>query len=119
MEISKIQQLAESMPPLSEKDLESRIQQFREAGWTILGCIAFVCKNQRIDLKTAKDWVLKLPVWADHREGFWQHQDEMAEAFLDYQKENIESIKEVYTPEGTTREIRIKPQDDSKSEKEE
>jgi hypothetical protein len=97
-------------PRESAEALASRLTELRSQGATILVCIKYVMLNQGCSLAEAQDIVVNSPTWADRKAEFLRHQQEMFEEFLDYNKDNIESIQQTFASDGAeTFIVRMKP----------
>lgn len=102
-----IEELANG-PRESVEALAAHLIELRSRGATILECIKFVKLNQSCSLGEAKNIVVNSPAWADRRDQFLQHQQHMFDEFLASSRDEIESIQQTITPNGTTFEVRMK-----------
>lgn len=96
-------------PRDSPEALIARLTEFRSRGITILECIVYVKLNQGCSLAEAKDIVINSRVWADQKDMFLRHQQEMFEEFLADNKDKIEAIHQTIIPNGTDLVVRMKP----------
>ena len=88
-------------PRESAETLVARLTELHSQGATILECIKFVYLNQGCSLAEAKEIVVNSSTWADQKVEFLRHQQEMFDEFLAYNKDNIESIQQTFTSDGT------------------
>jgi hypothetical protein len=102
-----IEVLAEG-PRESAEALAVRLAELRSRKATILECIKYVKLNQGCSLGEAKDIVVNSIAWLDRRDEFLQHQQDMFEEFLASSRDQIESIQQTITPDGTKFVVRMK-----------
>jgi hypothetical protein len=95
-------------PRESAEVLDARLTELRSRGSTILECIKYVKLNQDCSLGEAKNIVVNSPAWVDRRDEFLQHQQDMFEEFLALERDQIESIQQTITPDGTEFVVRMK-----------
>jgi hypothetical protein len=95
-------------PRLSAEDLPNRLIELRSLGATILECIKYVKLNQECGLAEAKVIVTNSKAWADQKDDFLRHQQEMFEELLAYNRDRIESIEQTMTPDKTVTVVRMK-----------
>ena len=94
--------------PQEEAALEVRLTDLRSRGHTILECIKYVKLNQGCSLAEAMDIVVNSCAWADRKDEFLRHQEEMFEEFLAGNTGMIEAIHQTITPDGTAFVVRLK-----------
>ena len=110
MDADSIKRLASS-PKESLPDLHKRMQQLKSQGAGILLCTMYVKTNQQCPLLEARDIVLNSPAWINQKDEFMQHQEEMLHEFIAHASNDIESIKQTFSPDGTSTTINLKEDD--------
>jgi hypothetical protein len=108
MDESQIRELA-ARPKENIAAIESRMAELKLNGARILECILYVKLNQGCSLLEASDIVINSNAWIDQKQGFLQHQADMFEEFIQDSMENIESIQQTFTPDGTKTIVQMKP----------
>src|SRR5262249_22526325 len=106
---AELEELARQ-PKVPEHELGVRMTELRARGVGILGCIKYVRLNQGCSLADAGAIVVNSSTWADQKEDFLRQQSEAFEEFLANTRNDIESIQETITPEGTKVVVRMKSQ---------
>jgi hypothetical protein len=104
---SELEELARE-PIESVGALGARLSELRSRGAELLQCIIYVRLNQGCSLGQATDTVINSSAWADQKDAFLRHQQEMFEEFLASNRENIESITQTMTPDRTETVVHMK-----------
>ncbi len=97
-----IEKMALQDGKLSPEALEAKFAALRAMNCRMLECIGYAKYNQGCSLREAGDMVINSPTWADQKDGFLQHQEEMHQEFLGFALEDAKTIEMVVTPEGTS-----------------
>lgn len=99
-------------PRKSAEALTARLTELRSHGTTILECIRYVKLNQGCSLGEAQDIVVNSQAWADRKDEFLAHQQEMFEEFLAYNRDDIESIQQTISSDAIKTVVRMKMPDE-------
>jgi hypothetical protein len=95
-------------PKESAAVLSARMSELKAQGATILECILYVKRNQQCSLTMACDFVINSAAWIDQKDSFLQHQADMMQEFVEDNIDQIESIEQTYSAEGTKTTIHMK-----------
>lgn len=80
----------------------------RSGGASILECIKLIHQARGCPLGEATAAVANSAAWADQRDAFWQHQQDMFEEFLAFSRDRIASVEHAMRPDGETVVVRLK-----------
>jgi hypothetical protein len=100
-QLQQVEWLAQEDERWQPEALEERIAMLRAAGFSILGCIRYVMVNQQTGLGFAKDIVINSKAWADKKNEFLAHQEEMYYEFVSAEAEDKQEIRNAFTLDGT------------------
>lgn len=108
MDSAQIDEIARG-PKLTLEQLDTRMQELRADGVSILQCIKLAMTNQVCSLGEAKRIVVNSDVWQDRRDAFLQEQEDALQEFIDQNLDRIESIEQTITEDGTQTMVHLKP----------
>lgn len=95
-------------PRESQVALAERLAELRSQEATIIDCIKYVYWNQACSLAEAKEIVVNSAAWFDRKNEFLQHQQDMFEEFLESSIDQIETMQQTITPDGTKWVVQMK-----------
>jgi len=108
MDSAQIDEIARG-PKLTLEQLDTRMQELRADGVSILQCIKLAMTNQECSLGEAKRIVVNSDVWHDRRDAFLQEQEDALQEFIDQNLDRIERIEQTITEDGTHTMVHLKP----------
>lgn len=85
----------------------------RARGAGILECVKRVRQARGCPLGEATAAVVNSPAWADERDAFWQHQRDMFEEFLEFDRDRVASVEHTMRPDGESVVVRLKAAPDA------
>lgn len=92
----------------SKPAIEARLDEMRKGGSNMLECMISLIDNQGLSMHEAMDSVVNSNVWADRKDDFLRQQEEAFEEYLEWKKDEIEEIRQEFTPGGTKTVIKMK-----------